>query len=143
MHRTPLVLAVLLVLPLLGSDSPRETDGDLVTDPLAGSWVVLSVEEGDLVVSGSGSTRSILTFKEGRYTSLFKGKYFTSGTYRLNMSRRPYTVVMTTAEGGLRRELIRVEGDTLWFARSTDGDDIPDRFSGSGIEVTKLRRLPK
>src|SRR5882757_1859555 len=83
-----LMLAALLVLPLLGSDAPRDYDGATVRkDELEGTWRLVAVraDAGPPAVEVKGTGR--LTFRRGRWGSIVAYTIPRSGTYEADPAR--------------------------------------------------------
>src|SRR5260370_27737192 len=115
MRRVYLLFAVLRVVPLLGSDSPKEyDDATTSSDSLEGSWDRVSAEHNGVPVAFAGG---VLHFRvAGRtWREETKGSAALAGTYRVEGVRRHTNLDLFHDEGNgtPSRYIYRVEGDTL------------------------------
>src|SRR5262245_49317447 len=117
MRRLLLPLAALLVLPLLGSDAPKDYGGATEMNELQGVWrrtgLTINGQEADL-----GPEREVMF---GRRSVVYRvGSMEIRGTYTAERSKTPAHLDETLAggpnAGGPWLSLYRVEGDTLCIA---------------------------
>jgi hypothetical protein len=140
MRRLLPLFAVLLVGPLLGSDSPREYENSAVIgDPLAGEWtrVGLVLDGGDL-----GAPRWVITFRDGKYTGHTGGAAET-GNYQVNGWRLDMVRTGNVVCNSSGHFLFRVEGDTLTLAYHNGAAKRPETFGGKGMAISTFKRVRK
>src|SRR5689334_19381814 len=105
-----LLAGVLLVVPSLGSDSPKGYDGATIQeDDLQGEWRTVNRDW------TADRQSPDLTFRGGKYVAAVGG-FAEVGTYTIDTSRRPAHLNQTTVSrfGPLYRNCIyRIDGDTL------------------------------
>src|SRR5262245_631196 len=107
MRRIACLLAVLLlVLPSLGSDAPKEYDETVAwEDGLQGSWLLVGQEFNGKPVD---FVESVQTFRNGKYTT--KDKHGSvAGTYTIDASQKPAHLDEVPSEGpdyGRRRKTV-------------------------------------
>jgi uncharacterized protein (TIGR03067 family) len=138
-------LAALLVLPLLGSDEPRFSDGATSLDPLTGKWLLVSLDfNGQPFPNVDGRA---LTFQAGRYADTGWG-HAAEGDYKVVGGQGPEHLELMPTNGpankGALRCLFRVEGDTLWTAHLAGVDrPFPGSFRDSGLIVIVWERVKR
>jgi uncharacterized protein (TIGR03067 family) len=129
MHRTVCLLAALLVLPALGSDSPKEYDDKAETDGLEGSWRLVTWE-----FNGGGAIPTVGTIT-------FHGRRFvedngTRGTFTTDTQRKPAHFDQTYATGDFAGQtyigIYQRDGDTLRIAIHSGGELRPKDFNSNG-----------
>jgi uncharacterized protein (TIGR03067 family) len=130
MHRLSLPLAALFIVPLLGSDSPKEYDDRTEPVGIEGTWqrtaFELRGEPLDLPY------QSVVTFHNGTYTRNDSNGDTLQGTYRIVSSDKPGHVDFMPSNGILK-------GQTLKFIYQVDGDT----FRDAGIPSEEYRRRPQ
>jgi uncharacterized protein (TIGR03067 family) len=147
MRRSACLLAALLVLPSLGSDSPKEYDGATARNELEGTWERVSATPagGKAVIALPGEC--VETFRHGRWVYRHKGRIVSEGVYRTDSSRQPaHLDESTTAEneaGITRRFIYRLEGDTLRTAFVPGSREYPKSFDETGAWVATWKRVAK
>jgi uncharacterized protein (TIGR03067 family) len=147
MRRTVCLLAALLVLPSLGSDSPKEYDGATARNELEGTWERVSAAPvGEkAVISLPGEC--VETFRDGRWVYRHKGRVISEGVYTADSTRRPCAFdESTTAEheaGITRRFIYRLEGDTLRIAFVPGSREYPKNFDQTGAWGATWKRVAK
>jgi uncharacterized protein (TIGR03067 family) len=139
------LLTVLLVLPLLGSDSPRGDDGAAVQldEQLQGTWVHVSLERnGHLMMQ----PKSDITFRGQQCLEKCHGEP-RAGSYTTNTGRNPRRLEIIHGDNLLeeRREYIyEVRGDILKLVYSGPGGERPTSFDNlntkAGYYVATYRR---
>jgi hypothetical protein len=87
MHRSACLLAALLVLPLLGSDSPKEYNCATEERSIEGTWEFICNEYNG--VEFPRNIRCVKTFHLGIYTARFGHGETMRGTYRLDPAHKP------------------------------------------------------
>jgi uncharacterized protein (TIGR03067 family) len=149
MSRTVCLLAgVLLVVPSLGSDAPKEYDGTVAwDDELQGSWLLVGVDFNGKAVD---FVESVQTFRNGKYTTKDKNGT-TAGTYIIDASQTPAHLDEVPSEGpdtGRRRKTVyQLDGNTLKKAASPFWADqrpksLDDKTSALVVIYT-LKRVQK
>jgi uncharacterized protein (TIGR03067 family) len=139
------LLAVLFVLPLLGSDSSKEYDDKVELDDVHGSWrLVTTARDGQVWNAPDGQ---YLTFRNNRYEWTQPG-FCPAGDYHIDTHQRPAPVDMTRTNGPeaervTRRYIYRIDGDTLTAAGSEDHREPPSAFSGAGVTIFTYKRVKK
>jgi uncharacterized protein (TIGR03067 family) len=142
-----LLATVMLVLPSLGSDSPKEYDGATARNELEGTWERVSATPavGKTVIALPGEC--VETFRDGRWVYRNKGRLVSEGVYRADDTRRPCALdESTTAEheaGITRRFIYRLEGDTLRTAFVPGSRECPKSFDETGAWVATWKRVAK
>jgi uncharacterized protein (TIGR03067 family) len=141
MRRTICLLAVVvLALPLLGSDSPREYNGTTEVDELQGEWHLIAVRFNgeETAFPGVG-----IVFRAGKFGGLLPSNN-SLGTYRADVARTPAHLDLTkTNDGWTRACICRVDDDTLWVANENSYTDRPKGFDGKDIVLCIYRRVKK
>ena len=123
------ILPGVLVILLLGSDSPRGHE-DTVTemDALQGSWLTVSGERNSVAFVVVGQTE---TLREGKFTTTnAQGEITDRGTYFVDLTRRPGLFSETPAQGAKK-------GVKLWYIVQLDGDRLKVGYKGKGTEPPK------
>ncbi len=140
--------AVLLVTPLLGSDSPRGYDGATVVadEELQGTWVRVKVERnGHLMMAPRGDQ----TFR-GRVWEEKLGSHRRVGTYTVDPSRNPRFLDIVHPDdppGTTRKYIYQVNGDILQMAFIWEPGERPASFRDfddtAGLTVATYKRVKK
>ena len=147
MKKLRLLLAVPLVLPLLGSDAPKDyQDGIVYADGLEGSWLLVTYEAG-------GEARKVayglvMTYRRGEVESRPPdgGRNRVMGTYRADPGARPATLDTFYTDGFHRgktwRSIYRIDGDTLYVGYQSGGARRPEGFDDKAdLHIETYRRL--
>jgi|ERR1019366_1277072 uncharacterized protein (TIGR03067 family) len=85
-------------------------------------------------------------FKDGKYKVSVMGKDLETGTYKVDVSKKPATIDLTAAdgkdEGKTQLGIFIIEGDKLTIAvGKADSKDRPKSFEGGdGVEVMLMTR---
>jgi uncharacterized protein (TIGR03067 family) len=132
MRRLSLLLAVLFVVPLLGSDSPTEYNTTTVReDELQGVW---RQGEKDYI------------FHAGKWV-VYVGNRAVLGTYTTDTDQKPahldLTQVSDKGEVLTRKCIYRIEGGTLRIAREQDGGPRPKSFEEKAAIIITWERVKK
>jgi uncharacterized protein (TIGR03067 family) len=141
MRRTVCLLAVLLVLPSLGSDSPKEYDGATEGDGIEGKWQCIAYQKQD-------PFQSVLIVRAGTYTISYKDGDVIEGNIRIDPNQNPAHLDENPLTGYLKGETLKciyqIEGDTLRIA-GLPGLYVqrPKGFNDPGIEVSTYKRVRK
>ena len=141
-----LLLAVLFVIPLFGSDSPKEYDDRVeMVDSVEGSWLLVSEQyKGRVVIAEEtrkGGKQGV-TFQGGEFTRI-DPKEDLKGTYTTNTARKPAQLDMAI-EGGLKVTYIyRRDGDKLLLGVIWEGGRRPKSFDDKGIYIETYKRVKK
>jgi uncharacterized protein (TIGR03067 family) len=113
MRRATLLLSAMLVLPLLGSDSPKEYNDAAQMDSIEGSWQLLAVEHDGRKVN---SITWILTFRGGKFTREDSDGDQGMGVYNFDTKQKPYHLDLIPERGtkyAVSAEIAHIHGDTL------------------------------
>jgi uncharacterized protein (TIGR03067 family) len=141
MRRLSPLFAALCVMPLLGSDSPKEYDDRTDGDELQGKWsLVLQVYDGRSAIAPAVEGSEVETFRAGRWErDAQKGSLF----YTTDTSTRPAhlnTQFMSGDGGrGTMRYIYRRNRDTLQIAFGEDMSIRPRSFVEPGIFVVTYK----
>jgi uncharacterized protein (TIGR03067 family) len=131
-----LLAGVLLVVPSLGSDAPKEYDGATERDELEGTWELVGIE--CRPVQEGPSNQCVVTFRGGRFTKSYGDGDTLRGSYRLDPARKPSHLDQYLSTGpfqGRTQECIyRIDGDTLRIALSTSRGDSDDFRRPQGFD---------
>jgi uncharacterized protein (TIGR03067 family) len=149
MRRTVCLLAVvLLALPSLGSDAPKDYDGAtaVADEELRGTWVLKKVERnGHLLMARRGDQ----TFR-GRVWEEKRGSDRRIGTYTADPSRNPCFLDIVHPDdppGTTRKYIYQVHGDTLKMAFIWEPGERPASFQDfedkAGLTVATYKRVKK
>src|SRR5579872_446904 len=137
MRRTVCLLAALLVLPALGSDSPKEYDDRTEGPGIDGEWVIIGGTRNGRPVEPSAS---VLECRHGEFT--WRGTYF-GGHYAFDLYQQPAHLDWTEGRATLKC-IFRVEGNTFWMAYFThENGERPSSFGGKGVEALVFKRIRK
>lgn len=146
MRRLLFLFAVLFVLPLLGSDSPKEYDDRATRNDLEGRWELVEhhykgVKQELLPHSTMLTFHSTTSdFELGRGDS-WPGPW--RGIYRSDATCHPAQLDWTLKAWKLTlKQIYRVDGDTLKVARNPDDfDKRPQGFGDKDLEIETYRRV--
>jgi uncharacterized protein (TIGR03067 family) len=146
MNRLRLLLAVLLAVPLLGSDEPKDYDGAVEPfDGITGTWELTALEIGRAVVPPD--CRLLLTFRGGTCLRSVRDGQTARGSYRLDRARKParldWRVSDEETPGRVLRFIYEVKGDTLRVANLTGDGRFrhPQGFDEAGVVVEHYQRV--
>src|SRR5262249_44083665 len=119
MRRTVRLLAVvLLVLPLLGSDLPKEYDGVTERDDVQGTWELVEWTFDGQSFGGEGTM--VTNYRFGTKVVRYWDSRTITGRYRTDPTRTPPSLDEIRSDGDYQGQAIRwiyrVEGDTLRIA---------------------------
>jgi uncharacterized protein (TIGR03067 family) len=132
MHRTICLLAALLALPSLGSDSPREYDDRTEMVGLEGTWRM------------EGNPTNVVTYRCGTWT-ITTPTLSWRGTYRIDSSRRPRYMERFYANGIYQgktfRYIYQLDGDVLKLATIPDNSPYPQTFNDPGLRTYTFKRV--
>jgi len=138
MRRTVCLLAaVLLVLPSLGSDAPKEDEGAAVRDDLQGTWQVVGRENDGNDIGPEDSQLTFLPSERYQWDSEKR-----PGTYRIDASREPAHLDLTRIGryGPVTQKCIFWRnGDTLRIACRTKEGERPKDFREHKLLVYTYR----
>jgi uncharacterized protein (TIGR03067 family) len=118
MRRLSPLFAFLFVVPLLGSDSPKEYDDKAEIVGIEGTWRFSELEHNgekvDLV------TRWVTTYRGGTYTTNYGHGDTVRGCYRIDPTRNPPHLDRLPSSGPCKGEtnkfIYQIDGDTLRVA---------------------------
>jgi|SRR5262249_23888717 uncharacterized protein (TIGR03067 family) len=144
-----LLVGVLLVVPLLGSDAPKGYDGEAVWDGgLQGTWkFVMGGTAGDATVNVP-AIPIVQAFRRGRWECRHNGRIVDEGVYATDTSRNPTCLDETStvegqATGKTRKLIYRIDGETLRTAVRLGEDGRPESFDEGGIYIITWKRVKK
>jgi uncharacterized protein (TIGR03067 family) len=128
-----LLAGVLLVVPSLGSDAPKEYDGATVqVDELEGTW---RMTENDGMMVDPTSQR-VTTFRSRTYTINWNDGDTDRGSYRIDSTHNPPRLSWVPSSGPwsghTTTAIYQIDGDTLRLAFYGFGDDPPEGFEVTG-----------
>jgi uncharacterized protein (TIGR03067 family) len=138
-----LLAVVLLALPSLGSDAPKEYDGKTVRDELEGKWRMVAVRAApDLPLSKVERPR-YKTYRDGRWTTSDGNATTATGSYVVIPDKFPAQVNETTQSGRVDwvQCIYRVDGDKLQLATGHDWHVRPDGFDRKDVAVVFYERV--
>jgi uncharacterized protein (TIGR03067 family) len=115
------LLTVVLVVPSLGSDAPKEHDGAAEIAGIEGTWRCVSVENSGGTYPTPPEWR--MTFRAGKFTWTGGGIY-PQGSYTVDARKKPGWLDMTRQPEGdpTWLNIYRIDGDTLKIAWSLGGE---------------------
>ena len=122
------LLAVLLVLPLLGSDSRKDYDDRATKDDLEGTWQLVEhyhAQRGFKMGVGNGGT---LTFRNKTFVYDHDYEYRLRGTYRINLTGYQHQLDFLDADGRTMKRIYQRIGSTLQIALTGDRLERPRSF---------------
>jgi hypothetical protein len=122
MRRTTLLLPALLVLPLLGSDSPKDYDDRAQEDGIEGVWQLVRTEVGG--VARDEQPGQFYTYRVGKFVWPAGP---TTGTYSVDSSFQPPRLT-ENAPIGETRNIFQIRGVTLRVAQRKFGEGYPQGF---------------
>jgi uncharacterized protein (TIGR03067 family) len=134
---------VLVVVPSLGSDSPKGYGDAAEPDELQGTWaLVLQVYDNRQATGPAVDGSEVETFRAGRWE---KGAPERSVNYRADAGLRPAHLDAPFPSGhrqrGMMRYIYRRDGDTLRIAFGDDLSIRPRSFDEQGIFVSTYKRV--
>jgi uncharacterized protein (TIGR03067 family) len=146
MRRLFLLFAVLFVVPLSGSDSPKEYDDRTETIGIEGTWRLTEVEYGGQKRK-TDLPKAMLTYRSGTYTANYTGGDTFRGSYRIAPTRKPSHLDQLPSNGSDQGQTIKfiyqIDGDTLRIARimSAFTTSRPQGFDDDHIFVVTYKRV--
>jgi uncharacterized protein (TIGR03067 family) len=138
MRRLSLLFAVLFVVLLFGSDSPRDYDDKVEVVGIEGVWKHIQYElNGEKV-----SFPYVMTFHNGTYS--VDGS--DGESYHIDFTKKPHHLDQTRSQEpfkGIIKGIYQVDGDTLRIAHLQGEADIrrPQGFNGDGVIVATYKRV--
>ena len=143
MRRLSLIFAVLFVVPLFGSGSPKDYDDMSMVGLLEGNWRLTEVEiPGEKL--GKLSVHPIMTFR-GRTYSI---NYSERGNCCIDAARKPPSHIdfmhsNGPAKGQTTKHIFQIEGDTLRIAQIGDAanEPRPQGFNDKGVQIFIYERV--
>ena len=140
-----LLAGLLLVLPSLGSDAPKEYDGATVQkEELEGTWRLTGFEWDGKTKPG---TQAVMTLRGGTYTITFSDGKTWRGNYQIDTTHQPaHLDWLGSSDGGpgkTNKCLYQIHGDTLRIVNSFSGDtrQRPQGVSGHGVYIDIYKRV--
>jgi uncharacterized protein (TIGR03067 family) len=131
-----LLAGVLLVVPSVGSDAPREYDDKSEYVGIEGTWRWTTTSGHALV----------LTFHSGGFTLAVENTVLGRGSYRIDSSRYPLFLDKLPTYGPYKgvtvKCLYQIDGGALRIAyMPSDPEQRPRWFTGEGVEVETYKRV--
>ena len=145
MRRLPLLFAVLLVLPLFGSDSPKEYDDKTIVDPLVGTWRLIEIENDGM--KAKFPAEYVWTYGGETYTLDYGMGRTIRGVYHTDPARKPSHLDYFPANGPNQGKTLlfiyQIEGETLRTAHVVKSTDVqrPQGFNDKGVGVLTYKRV--
>lgn len=145
MHRLALLLAIVLVVPLLGFDSPKEYDDRTTADPLEGTWRLTEFAYNGVIFASSD--HSVMTCRAGTYVEKFSDGRTNRGSYRIDAAHMPPHLDWLPSSGadqGLTiKSIFNIDGDTLMDAHICGENEVerPRKFNGDGVAFCIYKRV--
>jgi uncharacterized protein (TIGR03067 family) len=141
-----LLAGVLLVVPVLGSDSPKEYGDATEIDGIEGTWRFVSAERiGGDVKRVEWAGPPILTFRGGRYVGLRDGRTVEQGDYWVDNRQTPRHFDRFPESGPNRGftlpYIYRVDGNTLKIAQKSDNLERPTGFTQGDVIILSWQRV--
>jgi uncharacterized protein (TIGR03067 family) len=90
--------------------------------------------------------KTVLTFKDGKYSQVDNGNQSEAGTYKVDATKKPATIDFVVEEGEekgkLQLAIFKIDGETITLALAKHGsNDRPKNFDGENNEwVMVLKR---
>jgi uncharacterized protein (TIGR03067 family) len=143
-----MLLFALLVLPLLGSDSPKDYDGASEADDIRGTWELTSIGAPGIGINmRPPSDGCVTTFRGGTYTNRYYDGETIHGSYCVAPCRKPSHLDLRPSGGIYRgqtwKKIYEIEGATLRVAHDTDADCRPEGFSDRHVILLIYKRVKK
>jgi len=143
MHRLSLLFTVLVVVPLFGSDSPKEYGDRTEADELQGIWQTVARESAGVRQADKGGV--IHTFRDGQCWNCLVADPV--GAYRADASHSPARLDRTEFLGGGKVQtwkcIYRRDGDTLRIATTSETGRRPQSFDDKDIFIVTYQRIKK
>lgn len=144
MRRLSPLFAVLFVVPLIGSDSPKEYDGAMQEDKLEGTWQRIEIERnGEKIDVG---VQLVNIYRGDNFTSDYGGNSVT-GRFWIDPTRKPAHLDWIPSNGSYRGEplkaIYQIDGNKLKIAVMADPFDLrrPKGFIGNDLAVHTYKRV--
>jgi uncharacterized protein (TIGR03067 family) len=134
-----LPLAV-LILPLLGSESPRVFNDKTEIVSIEGTWRQTAVK-----LDGQDRPHTdevLLIFRSAKYEWIGLG-FPCAGTYHIDATKSPARLDMRSTRVPHSEYIFRLEGDTLLLAFQVFGTNLPKGFDGDNSCVETFKRVGK
>jgi uncharacterized protein (TIGR03067 family) len=126
-----LLLAVLLIALLLGSDSQQEFD-HTTSGPLEGMWRLIYVEIKGFTVDLS-SSETVLTLSSRTFTQKFGDGDLRRGSYRIDPARKPSYLDWMPSNEEMLPMIYQIDGDRLTMAYKNS--ERPRDFKGDELVI--------
>ena len=112
MRRLLLPFVVLLVLLLLGSDSPKEYDGTTEYIGIEGTWRLIEYD----FKGNKTNPQCVRTFRNETYTTKWRQGDTWRGNYRIDLTPKTPHLDLNTDDGPTLLYIYQIDGDTLRMA---------------------------
>jgi uncharacterized protein (TIGR03067 family) len=135
-----------LCLVVFQSQAADEKKAD--KDKLEGTWELVSYEVNGKVTPAPEGKGMTLTFKDGKVTKKAKDEKDEEGTYKIDDTKKPAEIDMTTPKKGKPDEketmkgIFMIDGDTLKIGFTAKGPDAPrpTAFDGKETGIMNFKR---
>jgi uncharacterized protein (TIGR03067 family) len=140
MRRLSLLIAVLFVVPLFGSDSPKEYDDKAVNYGIDGTWRLIEVEKNGEKIRPP--ILEVITFRGGTYTYTFPEEGIVSNpkqwSYRIDCTHQPPHLDYISSIETVKC-IYQIDRDTLKIANK---DELrPQSFKDTNTRVATYKRV--
>jgi uncharacterized protein (TIGR03067 family) len=145
MRRLFPLFAVLFVVPLCGSDSPKEYDDKTEVAGIEGTWRVIEFEYKGY--TGKTPFQQILTIRKKTFTSDYRNGYTAEGCYCADRVCKPAHLDLSHLTGSYKGQThkynYQIDGETLRIAYIVDEreEQYPQGFKGDGVQVLIYKRV--
>jgi RNA polymerase sigma-70 factor (ECF subfamily) len=130
------------------ADKPAAADKEEVSKEerkFLGTWAVQSCEVGGQKVPEEKFKKTRFTFApKGKWTR--KGDREEEGTYKLDHSKKPKAITITTDQRGTELGIYKLDGDTLTICIEASGNKRPTEFAtkeGTRVNLIVFKRVKK
>jgi uncharacterized protein (TIGR03067 family) len=136
------LLTVVVVVLLLGADSPQDYGDAATLDGLDGSWLLVKCEVAGQELDVPSNYQ--LIFRGGAYT--WTGWLPMTGTYKVDPSHKPGHLEEMAVTGALKglslKYIYQIDGDTLRIAtrQMARSYDRPENFEQAGLTIWTFKR---
>jgi uncharacterized protein (TIGR03067 family) len=132
------LLIVLFVVPLFGSDSPKEYDGKTESVGIEGKWRLIELELNGL--KDEPVHQEEITVRSGTYT-INNDSGTIRKNYRLDTTQKPPHLDWILPSGETLKFIYQIDGDRLRVAVNTAINKRPQEFKGLFILVATYKRV--
>ena len=142
MRRLSVLFAVLFVVLLFGSDSPKGYDDATEANNIEGTWRLTEINGDD----GVSESHRYVTYHSGTYTIDWNVGDLWHGRYKIEPNRKPPHLDLIPSSGFLKGQTIKgiyqLDGDKLRIAVMPGGEGPrPWGFNDKGVHIETYRRV--